>query len=81
MTSRTFIAPDFSRGLAIDPSDDRQLGFVSTTPVDDRILTPAPEYIPYPFLQLRRLVRFRDGPPQIAGSRDNQLELEAHIFF
>jgi len=82
MTSRTFIAPDSSRSLASDPSDDRQHRFVSTTLVEDRIPTAAPEIGDcYPFLQLRWLVRFRDGPPQIAGSRDNQIELEAHIFF
>ena len=39
------------------------------------------EYIPYPFIQLRCFVRFRDGPPQVSGSRDDQVELEAHIFF
>ena len=39
------------------------------------------EYIPYPFVQLRCFVRFRDGPPQVVGSRDDQVELEAHIFF
>jgi len=39
------------------------------------------EYIPYPFVQLRLFYRHRDGPPQTAGSRGNQLELEAHFFF
>ena len=39
------------------------------------------EYIPYPFVQFRCFVRFRDGPPQVAGARDDQVDLEAHIFF
>lgn len=39
------------------------------------------EYIPYPFVQLRWFARFRDGPPQIPGSRDTQVDLEVHIFF
>ena len=39
------------------------------------------EYIPIPFLQLRGFVRFRDGPPQVIGARDTQVDLEVHIFF
>ncbi len=39
------------------------------------------EYIPYPFLQLRAFVRTKDGPPQVPGSRDDQFDLELHIFF
>lgn len=43
--------------------------------------TLAVEYIPYPFVQLRWAARRRDGPPQVAGSRDRQVELEVHLFF
>jgi hypothetical protein len=43
--------------------------------------TLAFEYVPYPFVQLRALVRRSDGPPQVAGSRDRQAELEVHVFF
>ena len=39
------------------------------------------EWIPYPFVQLRLFARRADGPPQVAGSRDRQIDLEAHIFF
>jgi hypothetical protein len=39
------------------------------------------EYIPYPFVQLRAFVRRKDGPPQVPGSRDNQLDLEVHLYF
>jgi hypothetical protein len=39
------------------------------------------EYIPYPFVQLRAFVRWRDGPPQLPGARDEQVDLEIHIFF
>ena len=39
------------------------------------------ELIPFPFLQLRYFVRFRDGPPQTLGARDNSVEIEAHFFF
>lgn len=39
------------------------------------------EYIPYPFVQLRAFVRWKDGPPQVAGARDEQVDLEIHIFF
>ena len=39
------------------------------------------EYIPYPFVQLRAFVRWKDGPPQVAGARDDQVDLEIHIFF
>jgi len=39
------------------------------------------ESIPIPFLQLRYFVRFRDGPPQTLGARDNSVEIEAHFFF
>jgi hypothetical protein len=39
------------------------------------------ESIPLPFLQLRYFVRFRDGPPQTLGARDNSVEIEAHLFF
>ena len=39
------------------------------------------EWVPIPFVQLRLYVRRSDGPPQVAGARDKQAELEAHIFF
>jgi len=39
------------------------------------------ESIPIPFLQLRYFVRFRDGPPQILGARNNSVEIEGHFFF
>lgn len=39
------------------------------------------EYIPSPFVQLRWFVRREDGPPQVEGSRDRQLEFEVHLFF
>jgi hypothetical protein len=39
------------------------------------------EFIPYPFLQLRWFVRRLDGPPQVAGSRDTQVDFEVHVFF
>jgi len=39
------------------------------------------EYVPYPFVQLRWFVRRKDGPPQVAGSRDEQLDFEVHLFF
>jgi len=39
------------------------------------------EIIPFPFVQLRWFVRWKDGPPQIAGARDKQVDLEVHIFF
>ena len=39
------------------------------------------EYVPVPFVQLRYLVRFRDGPPQVPGARDDSVALEAHFFF
>lgn len=39
------------------------------------------ETIPWPFVQLRAFVRVSDGPPQVPGSRDVQLDLEAHLFF
>ncbi len=39
------------------------------------------ESIPIPFVQLRYFVRFRDGPPQTSGARDNSVEIEAHFFF
>ena len=39
------------------------------------------EYIPFPFVQFRWFVRERDGPPQIVGARDTQVDLEVHIFF
>ena len=43
------------------------------------------EYIPYPFLQLRVFYRRSDGPPPsvtgFEGSRNKQVDLEAHMFF
>lgn len=39
------------------------------------------EYIPFPFVQLRGFVRRRDGPRQLAGARDTQVDLEVHVFF
>ena len=39
------------------------------------------EYTPYPFFQLRSFVRWRDGPPQTIGARDDSAEIEAHFFF
>lgn len=39
------------------------------------------EYIPVPFVQLRLFARRRDGPPQVAGARDEQVDLELHVFF
>jgi hypothetical protein len=39
------------------------------------------EVIPWPFVQLRAFVRHSDGPPQVQGSRDTQLDLELHLFF
>ena len=39
------------------------------------------EVIPIPFVQARLFVRIEDGPPQVAGVRDDSLELEIHLFF
>lgn len=39
------------------------------------------EYTPFPFVQLRALARAGDGPPIFPGVRDDQLELELHVFF
>ena len=39
------------------------------------------EYVPVPFVQLRYMVRFRDGPPQVQGARNDSVEIEAHLFF
>jgi len=39
------------------------------------------ETTPWPFVQLRAFVRVSDGPPQVPGSRDVRLDLEAHLFF
>jgi len=39
------------------------------------------EYIPYPFVQLRAFARRKDGPPQVQGSRDRQLDIELHLYF
>ncbi len=39
------------------------------------------EYIPVPFVQLRLFARWRDGPPQIAGAQDEQVDLELHVYF
>jgi hypothetical protein len=39
------------------------------------------EYIPYPFVQLRAFLRVKDGPPQVPGSRDEQVDVEIHLFF
>jgi hypothetical protein len=39
------------------------------------------EYIPYPFVQLRAFLRVKDGPAQIPGARDEQAEVELHLFF
>jgi len=57
---------DPDRGIATDARTRTTLGI---------------EYIPVPFVQLRYLVRFRDGPPQVPGGRDDSVELEAHLFF
>jgi hypothetical protein len=43
--------------------------------------TLALEYVPIPFVQLRWAARFRDGPPQVPGSRDDSVELELHLYF
>lgn len=39
------------------------------------------ELIPIPFVQLRLNLRRLDGPDQLPGTRDRQVELEAHLFF
>jgi len=39
------------------------------------------EYVPIPFVQLRAFVRRRDGPPQVPGSRDRQVDVELHLYF
>ena len=39
------------------------------------------EVIPVSFVQARLFVRIEDGPPQVAGTRDDSLELEVHLFF
>ena len=39
------------------------------------------ELVPLPFVRLRTFVRRGDGPPQVAGSRDEQVELELHLYF
>jgi hypothetical protein len=39
------------------------------------------EYIPYPFVQVRAFVRRKDGPPQVPGSRDQQVDVELHLYF
>jgi hypothetical protein len=39
------------------------------------------EYVPYPFVQLRLFARLRDGPRRVLGSRDEQIDLEVHLFF
>jgi len=58
----------------IDPDRDHE--------TDERTRTSLGlEYIPFPFLQLRGFLRLKDGPPQVAGARDTQVDLEVHIFF
>ncbi len=39
------------------------------------------EYVPIPFVQLRAFMRHRDGPPQVPGSRDKQVDVELHLYF
>jgi hypothetical protein len=39
------------------------------------------EFIPVPYVQIRLFARRSDGPPQVAGSRNRQLDLELHFFF
>jgi hypothetical protein len=39
------------------------------------------EYCPIPFVQLRAFVRTMDGPPQLPGTQDDQLEFQLHVFF
>jgi hypothetical protein len=39
------------------------------------------DWTPLPGLQLRALYRARNGPPSVAGSRDDQAWLEAHVYF
>jgi hypothetical protein len=39
------------------------------------------EFIPYPFVQVRWFVRVNDGPPQVQGSEDKQVDFEVHLFF
>ena len=39
------------------------------------------EYIPIPFVQIRAFVRHKDGPPQVPGSRDKQVDVELHLYF
>jgi hypothetical protein len=39
------------------------------------------EIVPVPFVQLRWFARRGNGPPQVPGSRDDRVELEAHVFF
>ncbi len=39
------------------------------------------EVIPYPFVQLRWFVRVKDGPPQILGANDTQIDFEVHLHF
>jgi hypothetical protein len=55
-----------NRDIATDQRQRDSLGF---------------EYIPYPFVQLRAFFRWKDGPPQVPGARDEQLDLEIHFFF
>jgi hypothetical protein len=39
------------------------------------------EFVPWPFVQLRWFVRREDGPPQLAGTHDVQVDFELHAFF
>jgi len=57
---------DPSRDVLTDQQQRDSLGF---------------EYFPYPFAQLRAFVRRKDGPPQVAGARDKQVDLEIHLYF
>lgn len=39
------------------------------------------DWTPLPGLQIRGSVRVRDGPASVPGSRDDQLRVEAHLYF
>ena len=53
-----------------------------TVDTDERTRTSLGlEYIPVPFVQFRWFVRYKDGPPQVAGARDDQVDFEVHFFF
>ena len=57
---------DPSRDVETDQQQRDSLGF---------------EYIPYPFVRVGVFVRRKDGPDQVPGTRDEQVDVVFHLFF